>query len=63
MRTPPSLPPGRDHGPRRVVRLLVHVEAVGRLLETVNGRELLTVMHLTDELKLWSLRQAQEHDF
>ena len=45
-------PPARDHGPRRVVRLLVHVEAVGRLLETVNGREFFTVVHLTDGFEI-----------
>ena len=55
-------PSARDHGPRRVARLLVHVEAVGRLLETVNGREVFTVVHLTNEIKLWGLRQARERD-
>ena len=54
-------PPAQDHEPRRVARLLVHVKGVDRILE-VNGRELFTVVHLTDELKLWGLRQAREHD-
>ena len=36
--------------------------SVDRFQETANGREFLTVVHLTDELKLWGLRQAREHD-
>ena len=48
--------------PPRVARLLVHVEAVDRIMETVNGRQFLTIVHLTDEFKLRGLRQAREHD-
>ena len=62
MRTPPSRPPVRDHGPRRVSRLLVHVEAVDRLQETVNGREFLSVVYLMYKLEIWGLRQARKHD-
>ena len=62
MRTPHRGPLAREHGPRRVSRLLVYVETVGCLLVTVTGHDFSTVVHLTDVLQLWDLRQVKEHD-
>lgn len=54
--------PARNHGPRLVARLLVDVEAVGRLLETVDGCKFIAVVHVANKFEFRGRCQAGQHD-
>ena len=54
--------PARDRGLRRLARLLVHKEAVDRVLKTVEQCKFASVVHLSDKVESRGRRQAREHD-